>query len=49
MKRLYRNLVQFLSSPIGIDIYTETSEEIAVGIVTLIKVRAERETCAVQR
>ncbi len=42
LKRVY--------SPIGIDIYAETPEEIAVSIVAeLIKVRAERETCATQK
>lgn len=41
LKRVY--------SPIGIDIYAETPEEIAVSIVAeLIKARAEREKCVAQ-
>ena len=41
--------LQRVYSPIGIDIYAETPEEIAVSIAAeLIKARAEREKCAAQ-
>ncbi|MBP2637628.1 MAG: xanthine dehydrogenase [Firmicutes bacterium] len=42
--------LQRVYSPIGIDIYAETPEEIAVSIVAeLIKARAEREKCIAQK